>query len=277
MRNSVGSVKFQASRPDPWTMDDSLSGLIRFIPSDSNRSPEPRQIMTGRTSKRRCYPAHPTDIPGDDGFSMIATALGLLATAVLTAILLGTMLNSNGSSSGGASGEPGVAEAKAIQAQQTLAIGLTTAETAAVSAGGYGALQPSTLTASNPSITFVSGPSTNANTLSMAVVGGSVDQAGSSGGATGVAGAISAAGAAADGQASTGAGGGSGETGSITLADRSTDGTCWLVWKAADGSEWYGAETGLASCTAPALSSTPSAGPVTSSSIGWQQGTFPSI
>ena len=215
-------------------------------------------------------------IHGDGGFSMIATALGLLATAALTAILLGTMLNSNGTSSGGASGEPGVAEATAIQAQQSLADGMTTADTAAIGAGGYGSLQPSTLTASNPSITFVSGPSTNPNTLSMAVVAGTVSQAGS-GGTTGIAGAIAAAGAGSSGQGNTGVGGnGSGETGSITLADRSTGGTCWLVWKAAGGSEWYGAETGLASCTAPAISSTPTPGPVSSSSIGWQQGTFPS-
>ena len=223
---------------------------------------------------------------GDDGFSMIATGIGLLATAVLTALLLGTMLNSGGSSDGGAANEPGVAEAAALQAQQTLATGLTTADSAAITAGGYGSLQPSTLTASNPSITFVSGPSTNSDTLSMAVVAGATAQS-AGGGAAAAANAIAAesnsgdgAGTGAGSSAATGAAGGAGSGtggGTITLANRSTDGTCWLVWKASGSSTWYGAETKLASCTAPAISSAPSPSPVSSSSIGWQQGSFPNV
>src|ERR1700722_8123192 len=66
----------------------------------------------------------------DDGFSMIATALSLVATALLTAILLGTMLNSGGSSNGNLSGAPGIAQATALQAQQTLSTGVTTADPA---------------------------------------------------------------------------------------------------------------------------------------------------
>jgi hypothetical protein len=177
---------------------------------------------------------------------MIATVLGLLATAVLTAILLGTTLGSNGSTgsdSGGSgvSNAPGVAEATSMQAQQTLSIGLTAVMSSAATAGGYGSLQPSTLSASNPSITFVSGPSTNANTISMAVVAGD----GTAGG------------------------------GSVTLAVRSTGGTCWLVWKSSASDNWYGAQTGQPSCTAPALASVPTAGPVSASSIGWQEGSYP--
>ncbi len=176
---------------------------------------------------------------------MIATVLGLLATAVLTAILLGTTLGSNGSTGGagdsGVSNAPGVAEATSLQAQQTLSIGLTTVTSSAASAGGYGSLQPSTLSASNPSITFVSGPSTNASTISMAVVAGD----GTVGG------------------------------GSVTLAVRSTGGTCWLAWKSSGSDTWYGAQTGQPSCTAPALASAPTAGPVSTSSIGWQEGSYP--
>ena len=117
--------------------------------------------MRGGTSMRRGNQTADRPPPDDGGFSMIATALSLLATAVLTAILLGTMLNTSGTSNGSISNAPGVAEATALQAQQTLSTGLTAADTAAANAGGYGSLQPSTLTASNPSITFVAGPSTN--------------------------------------------------------------------------------------------------------------------
>lgn len=227
---------------------------------------------------------------GDGGFSMIATALSLLATAVLTAILLGTMLNtSGGTSNGSISNAPGVAEATAIQAQQTLSTGLTAADAAAATAGGYGSLQPSALTASNPSINFVTGPSTNSDTVSMAVVSGVESQAGSSVGSSsgGGAGATSGIGgyagsiAAATGAASAASGGtsqvGSGASGAITLADRSTDGTCWLVWRAAGGGTWYGAQTRQPTCTAPGIASTPSPGPVTSTTIGWQQGSFPGV
>ncbi len=221
-------------------------------------------------------------IAGEGGFSMIATALGLAATAILTAVLLGTMLDSNGTTANGISNEPGVAEATALQAQQTLTTGLTTVDTAAISGGGYGSLQPSALTASNPSITFVAGPSTNSDTISMAVTSASGGQAGVSGASVGsdggVSGGAGGAGGIADGVAGEGSAGGVGTgagSGTVTLADRSADGTCWLAWKGAGGSTWYGAETGLASCTAPAISSTPSPGPVSSSSIGWKQGSFP--
>jgi len=222
---------------------------------------------------------------------MIATALSLLATAVLTAILLGTMLNSGGSSNGNISDAPGIAQATALQAQDTLSTGLTAAETAATNAGGYGSLQPSSLTASNPSITFVTGPSTSFTTVSMAVVNASVGPGSSggnpgggvanSGGVAGYAGGIAAATGAASG------GGGAGQTsaagtpqggsggGAITLADRASNGTCWLIWKSGGGGTWYGAQTRQPSCTAPAIASTPSPGPVNSSTIGWQQGSFP--
>ena len=199
-----------------------------------------------------CRPSAPTPAArGEAGFSMIATVLGLVATAVLTALLLSTTLGSNGSTgsaSGGSgvSNAPGVAEATSIQAQQTLSAGLTTVASTAASAGGYGSLQPSTLSASNPSINFVSGPSTNATTISMSVVGG-------------------------DG----GAGGAGG--GSVTLAVRSSGGTCWLAWKSSGSGTWYGAQTDQPSCTAPGLASPPAAGPVSSSNIGWQEGSYPTL
>jgi hypothetical protein len=106
-------------------------------------------------------------------------------------------------------------------------------------------LTPALVSASEPSVTFVAGASSNATTVSMAV------GPGSSGGPTG------------------------GPGGTITLADRSTDGTCWLVWKGGGTATWYGAQTGLASCTAPAPAAGPAPGVVSATTIGWQQGAFP--
>ena len=212
---------------------------------------------------------------------MITTAISLLATAVLTAILLGAVLGSNGSSAGVGNGDsisnaPGVAEATSLQAQQTLSTGLTTVETTAADGGGYGSLQPSTLSASTPSITFVEGPSTNATTLSMAVTAGPAgQQEGATGGEGGVSAAIAAAGAGAGAGGATSDAGGTGGSGSVTLADRSSGGICWLVWRSDGAATWYGAQSGQSRCTAPVLSSAPSPGPVSSSSIGWQEGSFP--
>ncbi len=176
---------------------------------------------------------------------MIATVLSLVATALLVAILLSTTLHSGGSSNASISNAPGVAQADALQAQQTLSTALSDVSTAAAGAGGYGSITPSELSGSEPSDTFVAGPSSSSSTVSVAVSPGQPE------GAMG------------------------GPSGSITLADRSADGTCWLLWKSA-GATWYGAQTQLSSCTAPALATAPAPGPVSSSSIGWAQGTFPS-
>jgi len=188
------------------------------------------------------------------GFSMVVIVISLAITAILVALLLGTTLKSGSNSSTNITNAPGVAQATAIQAQQTLSTALTAADTAA-SSGGYGSLTVSALSASNPSISFVTGPSTDPSTVSVAVTGGG---AGAEGG-FGV----------------DGVPGGSG--GSVTLADRSTDGTCWLVWKSAASAAWFGAQTDLSSCTAPALDTAPSPDPVSSTSIGWQQGSFPAV
>ena len=149
---------------------------------------------------------HQPDHCGNDlGFSMVATALGLGATAILTVILLTTMFKSGTSSNASVSNAPGVAEATSLQARQTLSSGLSTVEAAAASAGGYGSLTPSTLSASGASASFVAGPSSNATTISIAV---------------------SEAGGAAIG---------GGESGSVTLAARASDSVCWLIWKSAEG------------------------------------------
>ncbi|MGH3578261.1 MAG: hypothetical protein ACRDU0_11980 [Mycobacterium sp.] len=176
---------------------------------------------------------------GDSGFSMIATVLSLAAAALLVALLLGSTLHSGGTSGTSVSNAPGVARSDNLAAQQALSTGLSSAAAAASNSGGLGSVDLSTLSASNPSITFVPGPSVNASTVSVTV--------------------------------STDGNGG----GTVTMSDRSSDGTCWLVWRSDAGATWYGAQTGSASCAAPAIASPPPPGPVSSSSIGWQPGGFP--
>lgn len=112
-------------------------------PSDLSWLPSSRETMKHQAEDHPKQALATGRIAGEGGFSMIATALGLAATAILTAVLLGTMLDSNGTTANGISREPGVAEAGALQAQQTLTTGLTTVDTAAISGGGYGSLQPS--------------------------------------------------------------------------------------------------------------------------------------
>jgi len=176
----------------------------------------------------------------DAGLSMVVTVLSLMITALLVALLLGTTLTSGSKSKAGVSNAPGVAMATSLQAQQSLSTGLSSAAAAAATVGGLGSVDAARMTAENPSISFVAGPSTDATTVSVAVVPGS-----------------------------------GGEGGSITLAARASDGTCWLVWRSAGAATWYGAQTDLPSCTAPALASAPTPGPVSSSAIGWQPGSFP--
>jgi hypothetical protein len=205
--------------------------------------------MQSNTTSTRPDEMHP-----DAGWTMVATALSMGITAILVALLVATAFKSSTTSNTSISNAPGVAQATALQAQETLSTALTSVD-AAAAGGGYGSLNVSTLSASDPSISFVSGPSTGPTTVSVAVAAGPGGDVGGIGGVGGVG----------------DAGGGSG---SVTLADRSTSGTCWLVWKSA-GVAWYGAQTNLSSCTAPSLASTPSPGPVSSTTIGWQQGTFP--
>ena len=168
----------------------------------------------------------------DAGLSMVVTVLSLMITALLVALLLGTTLTSGSKSKAGVSNAPGVALATSLQAQQSLSTGLSSAAAAAATVGGLGSVDAARMTAENPS--------TDATTVSVAVVPGS-----------------------------------GGEGGSITLAARASDGTCWLVWRSAGAATWYGAQTDLPSCTAPALASAPTPGPVSSSAIGWQPGSFP--
>ncbi len=171
---------------------------------------------------------------------MAVVLLTLLVVGALTAILVGTTFSSgsDGASSSGASGAPGVSQAADTQAQQSLTQGLGAATSTVADQAGNdgvgGGVALSALSSSDPSVDFVTGPSTGPTTVSVTTV----DNA-------------------------------------LTMADRSSNGTCWLVWHTASQPTWYGAQTDVSSCTAPALGGPPSPTPVSSSSIGWQQGSFP--
>jgi hypothetical protein len=205
----------------------------------------------GARSGRR----HVDRIRGDDGLSMVVTAVGLVVVAVLVLLAARATLGSNGSSTGSAA-NPGVALADHLQAQQTLSTALAAASNMGAgsgtagagiggidggggggSTGGSSATDVPQLSAADPSITFVAGPTTGATTVSVA----------------------------ADPSA----------PGEVTLATRSADGVCWLVWHSPGSVTWYGAQSHLASCAAPVLSSPPSPGPVSPTAIGWQTGSFP--
>jgi hypothetical protein len=168
---------------------------------------------------------------------MVVTIVSLVVSALLGALLLGTMVHSGSTVKTGVANSPAVAAADGIEAQQALSTGLNAASTAAADIGGYGSLQISALSATQPSTSFVSGPSSSASTVSVSI--------------------------STEGD------------GSITMADRSSDGICWLLWRSTGSAVWYGAQTGLTSCAAPTLASVPTVGPVSSTAIGWQQGSFP--
>lgn len=181
----------------------------------------------------------------EGGLSILVTGIALVATALLTLVAVGATLSSGGPASSSGTGNPQVATADHIQAQQVLSTSLQALSTSAVS-GGVGGVggSPSTATdiaqlvATDPSVSYVAGPATDASTVSVAT----------------------------DPTAA----------GAVTLATRSADGVCWLVFSSPGSSTWYGAQSHLASCTAPVLAAVPSPGPVTSTAIGWQTSAFPS-
>ena len=109
---------------------------------------------------------------------MIATLLSLVAAALLSLVLLSTTFHSGDGSSTNVSRSPGVAQADDLVAQQALSTALTSVGTAAANAGGYGALDVATLSASDPTVSYVAGPTTSASTVSIAVTGGAVRQLG---------------------------------------------------------------------------------------------------
>ena len=101
---------------------------------------------------------------------MVATVISLLVIALL--VLVGAKAihrASSHSSSTGSSVHQLLSVAAATQALQPRSTALTAVGTAASAAGNYARIATLTLEASEPSITFVDGPSTGSNTVSIAL------------------------------------------------------------------------------------------------------------
>jgi hypothetical protein len=171
----------------------------------------------------------------DAGFTMVVTMASLVIAAALVALVLSATLSSHRTSQPGVANAPGVSLADNLQAQQTLSTSLTAAATSAGGTGDFSAVAADMLSAANPSIRYVEGPSSSSSVVSVATS------------ATG---------------------------GSLTLVARAAGGTCWVVW-AGSGGTWYGAQTNQTSCTAPSLDVAPMASPVSATAIGWQRSGFP--
>jgi hypothetical protein len=165
----------------------------------------------------------------------------LLVTAIsllVTALLVLLVLKATGTtgSGSGASGTPSQSVSLADDTQAQQNLSQGVSTLQQTDPGGQGSVSAATLQAANPSVTFTSAASTNPSTISVTPQ--------------------------SDGS-------------SVALADRSTDGTCWMVWWSPTAGTWFGAQTAQNSCTAPSLLGPPTAGPVSGSAIGWQQGSYP--
>lgn len=209
--------------------------------------------------------------PGGDaglsGFGFVMLAVSLLITAALVVLGLRSLTGNGSSSSDNPSAAPGLHLADDLEAKQSLTSSLTSAQSQAAQAGGYGSVSATALGTDNPSLTYTSGASSSPTTVSVAA---------DSAATTGATGTTSPGGALnPDGSDAAPNGGGGGSGGSVTLAAWSTSGTCWLIWQPTGGQAWYGAQTNMTNCAAPALSNMPTPGAPTSSTTGWQQGSFP--
>jgi hypothetical protein len=150
----------------------------------------------------------------DAGISKLVIVAGLLVVAVVITLLVGTTMHTSGKATASASN---VTTGNDHQAQQALSAGLPEASAKAGSRG-YAFLDISTLSTSGASVTFGSGPSSNPSTVSVHIVGGHSNNQNKN-----------------RNQRTAGA--------SITMADRSSDGVCWFVWRSTESATWYGART----------------------------------
>jgi hypothetical protein len=200
-----------------------------------------------------------SSIPGA-GFGMVGLVITLAIVAVGFAIggtvFLGGSSSSN-SDSGTGSGSP-VNRAYDVVGETTLETAESAVQTVATTAG-FGGMSAQTLGFDEPSIHFVAGPTSSDTTVSV-------------GGQSAVPGATPTTSI----QSVLGSAGSSG--GSVILATYSDNlsgtGSCLFVWMTT-GATWFGAESDQTSCTATSLTSAPQPSAVTSTSIGWSSGSFP--
>lgn len=174
---------------------------------------------------------------GDQGLSMIATMISMVGVALLVLIAAKATFGASSPGSVAKSVDQPLSAAEATQAQQALATALGAVTAASGASGTLVGIDAAALSASEPSLQFTDGASTGPGSVSVA--------------------------ATSDGP------------GAVTLAARSSDGSCWFAWRAPDSGTWYGARTGGGPCAAQPIESTPTPGVVSSSVIGWAEGTFP--
>lgn len=206
--------------------------------------------MSTLTKKRK------GSLPGA-GFGMVGLVLTLAIVGVGGAIGGTALLGGSGSGNNGLGTGNGSPANKAydIAAESTLETAQSAVETVATTSG-YSGISASSLEFDEPSVRFISGPTTSDTSVSVA---------------------DSATGSTAPGQAPS-LGGAASSAGSVTLAayseSTSGNGSCLFVWMTT-GATWFGAEADQTSCTATALASAPTAGTPSATSIGWAQTTFP--
>jgi hypothetical protein len=207
--------------------------------------------MSSPTIKRK------GSIPGA-GFGMIGLVLSLAVVAIGGAIGGTALLGGSGSSDnalGTGAGSP-ANKAYDIAAESTLETAESAVQTVATTSG-YSTINAQSLAFDEPSVQFTSGASKSDTSVSVAA---SSSQTGSPGQAP----SLGATGAATGG--------------SVTLAAYSNStsgaGSCLFVWMTS-GATWFGAEADQTSCTAVTLTSAPTAGAPSSTTIGWAESTFP--
>jgi hypothetical protein len=209
--------------------------------------------MAALTKKRK------RTMPGA-GFGMIGLVISLAIVAVGGAVGGTMLLGSGGNSNDGLGTGAGSPANKAydIVAETTLTTAESAVQTAATTTG-YGTISAQSLAFDEPSIRFTSAASNADTTVSVATSGGLATIPGDT--------SIQAV-----------VGGASSGGGSVTLAAFSQRtsgiGSCLYVWMTT-GATWFGAEPGQTTCAAASLSTAPTAGLPTSTSIGWSSTTFP--
>jgi hypothetical protein len=196
--------------------------------------------------------------------SMVAMVIALAVVLVLSAILIGISVTGNDTGGTGTSGAPGVGTADNLVAQTTLSTIEPAIEIAAES-GGYGSLTPAMLESNAPGATYTAGPSTSSHIVSVATSGGSPGQS------TGI---TLPGGGNVPSLGGDGSGGSTASPATATFAVYSNSGNCYFQWYG-PGGPVDGVETGQHSCQATAFTSVPPASAPSSTTIGWQAGSFP--
>lgn len=173
---------------------------------------------------------------GAEGMSGLVILVGLVVVAVLVLISAKALLANSSTGPSSSTGQA-IVQADSIQAQQALSTALSTVQNQVTAGGGSSGDLVGALQAAEPSITFSEAPSTKASVVAVTA--------------------------------------GPQVSGSVGLAARSSDGTCWFIWWAPTATAWFGQQSGQASCPAPVLAAAPTPQPVGGTGVTWRSGGFP--